>query len=353
MLLILQIHGEFEPDVTVLKIQFCSFNIMFIIHYSNISWLFNSMSFCLSAVYIGSSYWRSSKQTNSVLKSSGGVRKGTSEQEMEVIRSAFAYSTTKLIMWEFLKICSVSCLPQEGRVLSENSSCATVYDLYHFYCLRKTLFDFQASGIKKYVPLQISEKFCLQLQLSIINGITVIAFSILYSISVLICCILIRFLKQKLMSIFGFSKKLRGKEKRSFWKDCQKKLLQPGTKKPWQELYFTTKIEPFNKNNKITRKSYQFSEENAPVRPLLLNEDNKRITEEKQNNKNASRTSLKVADTIKSDATEICYSMPETKRMSKSDEERSSQMSYTEASTYVCFDSEESSNESDSDLLHN
>ncbi|GFY56017.1 hypothetical protein TNIN_275391, partial [Trichonephila inaurata madagascariensis] len=103
-------------------------------------------------------------------------------------------------------------------VFSENSSCATVYDLYHFYCLRKSLFDFEASGITKSVPSQTIEKFCLQLKLSIINGIAVIVFTLLYSVSVLTCCIIIRFLKQRLTSIFRVPKKQGHKEKKTFWK---------------------------------------------------------------------------------------------------------------------------------------
>ncbi|GFQ70384.1 uncharacterized protein TNCT_3031 [Trichonephila clavata] len=252
-------------------------------------------------------------------------------------------------------------LTKGSKIFSENSSCATVYDLYHFYCLRKSLFDFEASGITTSVPSQTIEKFCLQLKLSIINGIAVIVFTLLYSVSVLICCIILRFLKRRLTSIFRVPKKQGHKEKKTFWKSllssakmqlleyCDKKVLKKGTKKPWQELDFTTNIGILNKKDKSPKKSYKFLEEDAPIKPLVLNEDNKEIIEEKRNKKSTSRTSIKVADAIKSDATEFCYSTPEIKKIPKKEEEKCS--SYAEAGTYVCFDSEESSNESDFDLL--
>ncbi|PRD31831.1 UNVERIFIED_CONTAM: hypothetical protein NCL1_22297 [Trichonephila clavipes] len=173
--------------------------------------------------------------------------------------------------------------------------------------------------------------------------------------------IIIRFLKQRLTSIFRVPKKQGHKEKKTFWKSllssakmqlleyCDKKVLKEGTKKPWQELNFTTKIGILNKKDKSPKKSYKFLEEDAPIKPLVLNEDNKEIIEEKLNKKSTSRTSIKAADVIKSDATGFCYNTPEIKKIPKREEEKYS--SYAEAGTYVCFDSEESSNESDFDLL--
>ncbi|XP_035233128.1 uncharacterized protein LOC118204947 isoform X2 [Stegodyphus dumicola] len=161
------------------------------------------------------------------------------------------------------------------------SACPTdsglyIFRLLQFYCLRETLFDFEATGITHKIPETSSEKFHLQVLLSLINWITLIMFSVLYAMPILICYVTMRLFKRSCKSLFknnrrrgNFKKKKAAKqqtvahEHQTSTEHCNKKILDPGAKKPWAEMNFSIMkqtgkkpaedsdmLEEFNKNFK-------------------------------------------------------------------------------------------------------
>ncbi|KAF8792431.1 hypothetical protein HNY73_004024 [Argiope bruennichi] len=263
--------------------------------------------------------------------------------------------------------------------------------------------------MKRSAPISTEERLLLQMNLSIVNMTASLAFIMLYFVGVLICCaftrMLIRYLESKWrpearrsrMEVYNNDKIKRRKGLLSTDKDqadltrpslhrsdnqtsIEKKQNSPNSSR--ERIFKTEEKQPIRNSSKTSMKKTEIIKPLAKetyldfprlndqhkidqvglARPSLHRRDNqtsiekKQISpnssrerifkpEEKQPIRNSSKTSMKKTEIIKPFAKETYLDFPGLKDQHKI-ENKTYQTAYADAGTYVCFDSEDSSDES-------